>query len=153
MKLSLKTLYHQGKKISFAHQVLILHFCRNWAVHCHIVIVKMYSRTLAYNYVDKWAGALGRKRFIFTRGFASKCFKAHKKTPATRQAERISNHSNNNGPSRQTKMSKREKVICIKRGKKTSDQGAVGYGFASDWSKAWCEFSEPITKRNEAKPL
>ena len=79
MKLSLKTLYHQGKKISFAHQVLILHFCRNWAVHCHIVIVKMYSRTLAYNYVDKRVEGLGRKIFIFTRGFASKCFKAHKK--------------------------------------------------------------------------
>ena len=79
MKLSLKILHHQGNKISFAHQVLILDFCRNLAAHCHIVIVKMYSRTLAYNYVDKWAGGLGRKRFIFTRGFASKCFKAHKK--------------------------------------------------------------------------
>ena len=50
MKLSLKILHHQGNKISFAHQVLILDFCRNLAAHCHIVIVKMYSRTLAYNY-------------------------------------------------------------------------------------------------------
>ena len=54
-------------------------------------LLSQFSRTLSYcdrenvfAYVglqlcDMWAGALGRKRFIFTRGFASKCFKAHNK--------------------------------------------------------------------------
>ena len=95
---------------------------------------------------------MGRKRFIFTRGFASKCFKAHKKRqlPGKLSAFQITAitkalHDNKNV--------KKRKGNLHKAREKTSDQGAVGYGFATDWSKAWCEFSGPITKRNEAKPL
>ena len=96
---------------------------------------------------------MGRKRFIFTRGFASKCFKAHKKRQLPGKLSAFKITAITTALHDKQKRQKEKKVICIKRGKKPSDQGAVGYGFASDWSKAWCEFSGPITKRNEAKPL
>ena len=33
-----------------------------------------------------------------------------------------------------------------------SNQEAIGLSFESDWLIKWCEFSGPITGRNEAKP-
>ena len=34
-----------------------------------------------------------------------------------------------------------------------SDQVAIGFSFASDWLRGWCEFSRPITERSKAKPM
>ena len=29
----------------------------------------------------------------------------------------------------------------------------IGFSFASDWLRGWCEFSRPITERSKAKPM
>ena len=33
------------------------------------------------------------------------------------------------------------------------DQIVIGFSFASDWSRGWCEFSGPITERSKAKSM
>ena len=40
----------------------------------------------------------------------------------------------------------------IKCGKNASDQVAIGFSSAPDWSKRWREFSEPTTEQRRAKP-
>ena len=35
----------------------------------------------------------------------------------------------------------------------SSDQVAIGFGFASDWLRGWREFCRPITQRSKAKPM
>ena len=41
-------------------------------------------------------------------------------------------------------------ITCnlLKAWEKSRLQGAVGFGFASNWLKNWCETFEPITKRS-----
>ena len=29
----------------------------------------------------------------------------------------------------------------------------IGFSFASDWWRKWCEYSDPITERSKAKPV
>ena len=37
--------------------------------------------------------------------------------------------------------------------KRTSDQVAIFFSFASDWLRGWHEFSRPITAHSKAKPM
>ena len=34
-----------------------------------------------------------------------------------------------------------------------SEKVEIGFSFASDWLRAWREFSKPITERSKAKPM
>ena len=57
----------------------------------------------------------------------------------------------NQSAGKRTYSKRGKKQVTIAR-EDASNQVAIGFSFASDWLRKWQEFSEPITKRNKAKP-